>query len=118
MKKIYFYNRKYPEYEIKEIKVKDEQYYVNSRNKVLSGIYAKYDINCYCKSETEHLISLCQPYEDEGIYVHDIGEINRELVFSYNLDTLKEWREEDIDNTIHKLENRLRKLYKDNIEKR
>lgn len=106
---MYYYNRKYPEYDLEKVPVNDEQYIINSENKYLDGIYANYDISCMQRCEEEYFISLYSPYEDKEIYVHDTS-LGNELVFSYNKELIKGWRDGDIENTIHKLEKRLNKL--------
>ena len=110
MKKImYYYNRKCPEYEIEKVPVNYEQYIVNKYDKVLDGIYANYDISSMQRCETEYFISLYSPYEDNEIYIHDTT-LHNELAFSYNKELINEWRNEDINNTIHYLEKRLKRL--------
>ncbi len=110
MKKvIYYYNRKYPEYDIEKIQVNDEEYLVRKDWKSLSGILANYDISCMLPSEDEHFISLYCPYEDKEMYIHDTT-LGNELAFSYNKKLITQWRNEDIEYTIHKLEKRLNNL--------
>jgi len=110
MKKIiYYYTRKYPEYELEKIPVNDEEYLVRKGWKSLNGIIANYDICCMKKCDEEHFISLYSPYEDKEIYIHD-DTFGNELVFSYNKKLITQWRNEDIDFTIHKLEKRLNNL--------
>lgn len=112
MKKIiYYYNRKYPEYDIEKIPVNDEEYLVRKGWKALNGIIANYDICCGQLSETENFISLYCPYEDKEMYIHDTT-LGNELAFSYNKELITQWRNEDIEYTIHKLKKRLKKLKK------
>lgn len=108
-KKIYYYNRKYPEFDIKEITVNDEELLVRKDWQGLNGIIANYDICCMKPSEEEYFISLYSPYEDKEIYIHDTT-LKSELAFSYNKELLQQWRNEDIECTIHKLEKRLKEL--------
>lgn len=110
MKKIiYYYNRKYPEYDIEKIPVNYEEYLVGKEYKILHGIYANYDINYNCIRNQEYFISLYSPYEDKEIYSHD-NSFGNELVFSYNKELIKQWRNEDIELLIHTLEKRLKCL--------
>lgn len=114
MKKIiYYYNRKYPEYDIEKIPVNYEEYLLCKEHKTLNGVYANYDINCSCKCEQEYFISLYSPYEDKEIYSHD-NTFGNELVFSYNKELIRQWRNEDIELLIHTLNKRLKYL-KENI---
>ena len=106
---IFYYNRKYPEYDINKIPVNYEQFTINKYDKWLNGIYANYDICTMQTSKTEYFISLYSPYEDKDIYIHE-NTFNNELAFSYNKKLINEWRNEDISNTIHKLEERLKEL--------
>ena len=108
-KEMYFYNRKFPEYEITKIIVNSEDYLVSKDFKTLYAIHTNYDISCLIPSETEYYISLYQPYEDKEIYVHD-NTFGNELIFSYNQELINEWRKEDIELQIHRLEERLKKL--------
>lgn len=108
-KTIYYYNRKYPEYAITEIPVNDEEFLVRSDWKSLSGVLANYDICCMRPCKEERFISLYSPYEDKDIYVHDTT-LGNELIFSYNKELITQWREDDIEHTIHKLEKRLNNL--------
>lgn len=108
-KKIYFYNRKYPEYDIKQIKVNDEEYLVRKGWKSLNGVIVNYDICCMKEIEEEHFISLYSPYEDKDIYIHDTT-LGSELVFSYNKKIIEQWRKEDIEFLKHKLEKRIKLL--------
>ena len=55
-KEIYFYNRKYPEYEIIKIIVNDEELIISKDYKKISGIYTNYDISCLMPSENEYYI--------------------------------------------------------------
>lgn len=115
MKKIYYYNRKYPEFDITEIIVNDEELLVRKDWQGLNGIIANYDICCMKPSKEEYFISLYTPYEDEEIHIHDTTT-GCELAFSYNKELLQQWRNEDIKSTIHKLEKRLKEL-KDSLGK-
>jgi uncharacterized lipoprotein YddW (UPF0748 family) len=108
-KKIYYYNRKYPEFDIKEIIVNDEELLVRKDWQSLNGIISNYDICCMKPSEEEYFISLYSPYEDKEIYIHDTT-IGNELAFSYNKKLLQQWRNEDIEYTIHKLTKRIKAL--------
>ena len=110
MKKIYYYNRKYPEFGIKGIEVKDEEYQVNSKDKWLVGIYSDYDIEwCHTVEGAAYFISLYSPYNEEGIYVHD-NTVGNELVFSYDLDKIIDWINGDIEIQEAKLRIRLERL--------
>lgn len=108
-KEMYFYNRKFPEYEITKIIVNSEELLVWKEYQQISAIHTNYDISCLIPSETEHYISLYQPYDDEEIYVHD-NTFGNELIFSYNKELINEWRNEDIKTQINRLEERLKKL--------
>ena len=109
MKKVmYYYNRKYPEYELEKVPVSDEEYLIRKGWKILNGIIANYDICNMRKCEEEHFITLYSTY-DEEIYIHD-NTFGNELVFSHNKERITQWRNEDIENTIHKLEERLNNL--------
>lgn len=114
-KEMYFYNRKFPEREITKIIVNSEELLVWKDCKQLSGIYTNYYIACLMPSENEYYISLYSPYEDEEIYVHD-NTFGHELIFSYNQELINEWRNEDIELEIHKLEKRLKELKGDSNE--
>jgi hypothetical protein len=105
-KEMYFYNRKFPEYEITKIIVNSEELLVWKDYQEINGIYTNYDISCLIPSDTEHYISLYKPYEDDEIYVHE-NTFRNELIFSYNKELINEWRNEDIKLQIHKLEKRI-----------
>lgn len=106
---IYYYNRKYPEYDIEKVPVNYEQFIVNKYDKFLDGIYVNYDISTMQKCDTEHFISLCSPYEDKEVYIHE-NTLRNELAFSYDKELLNNWRNDDIERTIYFLEKRLAKL--------
>jgi hypothetical protein len=61
------------------------------------------------KCDTEHFISLCSPYEDKEVYIHE-NTLRNELAFSYDKELLNNWRNDDIERTIYFLEKRLAKL--------
>lgn len=107
MKEIYFYVEQYPEFEIEKIIVNSEEFVVCKDYKYLNGIYINYDINTYQKTEDEKYVHLYTPYE--GIYAYDNIHGNQ-VLFSYNLDLIKEWRNEDIKRVSNRLEERLNKL--------
>ena len=114
-REMYFYNRKFPEYEITKIIVNSEELLVWKDYQEISGIYTNYDISCYKPSETEHYILLHKPYEDVEIYVHE-NTFGNDLIFSYNKELINEWRNEDIELQIHKLEKRLNMLSRNDSE--
>lgn len=109
MKKIYSYIKQYPEVEIKKIIVNSEEFVVGKDYKYLNGIYINYDINNYTEIEDEMYVRLYAPYEDENIYVYD-NSYGNQILFSYNLDLIKERRNEDIERISNKLEERLNEL--------
>lgn len=109
MKEIYSYIRQYPEIEIQKIMVNSEEFVVGEDYKYLNGIYINYDINNYTEIEDEMYVHLYAPYEDENIYVYD-NSYGNQILFSYNLDLIKERRNEDIERISNKLEERLNKL--------
>lgn len=115
MKTIYCYNRKYPEGELKKIKVNSEQFIVGKNYKYLDGIFANYDINLNSsKSEIEFFYSLCNYYDEEKIYSYQ-NTLGNEIIFSYDLKLIKQWRNKDINKTIETLEKRLDEL-KEEVE--
>lgn len=109
MKKIYCYNKKFPEYAIKEMIINDEEYICNSKTKYLTGIYTNSDLYSEGKTETERYYSIYNIYEDEEIFVHDISAQNQ-IIFSYNKNKLVDMRNKSIKNIINSLEERLTKL--------
>lgn len=110
MKTIYCYNRKYPEGELKKIKVNSEQFIVGKNYKCLDGIFTNYDINLNSsKSEIEFFYSLCNYYDEEKIYSYQ-NTLGNEIIFSYDLKLIKQWRNKDINKTIETLEKRLKEL--------
>lgn len=108
-KEMYFYSRKYPEYQIEKIIVNSEDYLVSKDSKTLYAIHTNYDISMLTIRETDCYIPLYQPYEDEEIYVHE-NTFGNELIFSYNQELINEWRNKDIKTLTHKLEERLKVL--------
>ena len=106
---MYYYNRKFPEYDMEKVPVNYEQFLVTKYDKVLDGIYANYDLSFQRTSNTEYFISLYSPYEDKDIYIHE-NTLKNELAFSYNKELLSEWRKEDIERNIYCLERRLKHL--------
>lgn len=108
-KEIYYYNRKYPEYKITKISVNSEEHTIGKDYDYLSGIYANYDISCLAPIANEHFISLYSPYEDDEIYIHETT-FKSELAFSYNLELLNQWRNDDIEHNIIQLKIRLKQL--------
>lgn len=114
-KEIFYYNRKYPEYEITKINVNSEEHIVGKDYKYLNGIYVNYDISCLVPSENEYFISLYSPYEDDDIYIYETT-FKSELAFSYNLELLNQWRNSDIEHSINQLEKRLKQLKGDSNE--
>ena len=111
MKEIYSYIRQYPEIEIKKIMVNSEEFVVGEDYKYLNGIYINFDVSNYIEIEDEMYVRLYAPYEDENIYVYD-NSLGNQILFSYNLDLIKEWRNEDIERIQNRLEERLNKLKK------
>lgn len=110
MKKIYYYNQRYPEYGIKQVEVKDELYLIGKDIKALEYIVVDYNIELDRKAEYIW-ISVYSPYEDEEIYVHDNNEgFNAHYIMSYNKEKLLEWWKDNFNNQKELLEERLEKF--------
>lgn len=110
MKKIYYYNKTYPEYGLQELEVKDELYLVGKDIKVLQYIAVDYDIHTDKKAE-DMWINIYAPYEDEEIYQYDCnGGIGSHYIMSYNKEKINDWYKDDFNSKKKYLEERLKRF--------
>ena len=111
--RIYYYSKQHPEFEIESIIIDSEEYVVGDDYKYLNGILTYYDITKRSKdnySNNLNFISLRPAYDENELYICDLGYSNLQLIFSYNLKLLKKKRKKDIDYNIVRLEERLKAL--------
>lgn len=109
MKKIYYYNRKYPEYEIKEMEVLDELYIKGKDTEYLYAITSMWSIDMDCEEDWDRIYHVYTPCDDGEILIHD-SNLGNEIAMSFNKKIIEEWHEEDCQSLQHKLQERLKKL--------
>jgi len=89
MKKIYYYNRLYPEYGIKSFNVLDELYLVGKKVRVLQYLVANYDIERDIK-DSRRWINIYSPFDDEEIFAYDKSHTRYgcDCILSFNKEKL------------------------------
>ena len=109
MKKAYYYNRKFPEYPIREFNISDISYVVSKKEKWLYCLESTWNIEMDCEQDWIKPYRVYAPYEDKDILIY---ETNRETEYaiSFNKKTIEEWHKEDCKYLKHKLQDRLDKL--------
>lgn len=110
-KKVYYFNRLYPEYGIKEIQIKDILYLVGKKIKIIEYLIADYDIEMECK-DNDRWISVYCPYEDEEILVHDNSrsKYGNDIIMSFNKEKIEQWYKNCYDVQYKKIKDRLKRF--------
>lgn len=114
MKKIYYYNVKYPEYGIRLFDVKDELYLVGNNIKSLNRLVTDYNISMGCLSAGDIWLDIYTPFEDSDLLVHD-DCFNRQYILCYDKEKLnREWykavkkRKKDLERRLMNVEEALK----------
>ena len=110
MKKIYYYDLKYPEYGIQCFNVNDELKLIGKNVENLSYLVANYDINMECVSKEQVWIDVYTPYIERDLLVHDRGGAMRKILCYDEKKIKREWnkaikkRKKDLERSLIRVE--------------